>query len=115
MPRMRPAPPPPAVVTFVDGTSAPVGPDSEAAPLPATAPKSEAKTRVGFYMFPTEADEARGTYLWTRPHTGIKSFSDYIAAAVNEKAARDRETYNGGKSFGAVSAGDLPTGRPVEV
>jgi len=102
MPRRKPAPP----------TDQPA-----AAPDPAVVPQAaaEPKTRVGFYMLPTEADEARGTYLWTRPHTGIRSFSDYIAAAVNEKAARDRETYNGGRSFGAVSAGELPTGRPVEV
>ena len=95
----------------------PVLPAEQPVPAPAAAPQpaAEPKTRVGFYMLGSEANAARGTYLWTRPHTGIKSFSDYIAAAVNEKAARDRETYNGGKSFGAVSAGELPTGRPVEV
>jgi hypothetical protein len=88
-----------------------VTPDPAVAPRPAAEPK----TRVGFYMLGSEADEARGTYLWTRMHTGIRSFSDYIAAAVNEKAARDRETYNEGRPFSAVSAGELPTGRPVEV
>jgi hypothetical protein len=103
MPRRKPVPP-------ADQPTA-ASPDPAVTPRPA----AEAKTRVGFYMPPAQADEARGTYLWTRPHTGIKSFSDYIAAAVNEKAARDRETYNGGRSFGTVSAGELPTGRPVEV
>lgn len=106
MPRRKPAPPTEDEAAKANGH--PVRSDEPPA-------KAEAKTRVGFYMHESEADEARGTYLWTRPHTGIRSFSDYIAAAVNEKAARDRETYNGGRSFGTVSAGELPTGRPVEV
>ena len=116
MPRRKPVPTQPeaqvASVTFADGTTvSPNGTDPAVAPKPAAEPK----TRVGFYMLGSEADEARAAYVWTRPHTGIRSFSDFISDAVHDKVHGLRRLHNDGQPFTPVAAGELPTGRPVEV
>ena len=102
MPRRKPAPAEPPAA----------GPNGTA---PTVARPAEAKTRVGFYMVGAHADRARAAYVWTRPHTGIRSFSDFIADAVAQRVRYLESEHNDGQPFRPVTAGELPTGRPVEV
>lgn len=55
--------------------------------------------------------EARAAYWKTGHLTGTRSFSQWVAQAVETELAKARADFNGGKAFEILPAGRIPTGR----
>ncbi|MDO4258481.1 MAG: ParA family protein [Actinomycetaceae bacterium] len=55
--------------------------------------------------------EARAAWWTTSMTTQTRSFSAWVAAAIETKLMEDRETFNGGQAFAPLPPGQIPTGR----
>ena len=86
----------------------------KATPRPST-PVNRKKEKVGYTVLESEANRTRAAFMHTRMDTGIRSLSDFIAAAVAKEVKRLEVKHNGGQSWIPMSAGEIPTGRPLDV
>lgn len=98
---------PPVAQTSSEKTQKRTLPPTAASTIPA------AKSKVGFYQYPTDTARARAAYDWTRPHEGHRSFSDFISAALMREVGRLEGQYHDGSPWPAVAPGVLPTGKPM--
>lgn len=102
-----------------------VAPESSPQPAPEVAPevnteqpapseKTERRHRhkVSFYQAEADTERVRGVLLNTMAYESYRTMTDFIAAAVMEKAERMEEKYNGGKPFPSIKPGGIPQGRP---
>ncbi|MBO3662710.1 ParB family protein [Microbacterium stercoris] len=69
--------------------------------------------KVSFYQDREDTDRVRGAILHTMATEGYRGLSQFIHLAVMEKVEQLEKKYNGGKPFPAVSARELPQGRPM--
>lgn len=59
-------------------------------------------------------DEARAAFWSTSAQTSTRSLSAWIVDAIEAKLERDRATFNDGRRFTPMPAGEIPTGRRSE-
>ncbi|NLZ98126.1 MAG: hypothetical protein GX920_04815 [Micrococcus sp.] len=78
---------------------------------PETAPRKH-PNKVSFYQEPEDTARLRGAVLHTMIPEGHRSLSQFVIRAVMKEVQRLEEKYNGGKSFPAVAANEMPQGRP---
>lgn len=71
------------------------------APAPAPEPKKPKRKQVTYYHEQDALTRAKQADLFTRGHTGYKSWSDFVEAAVNQHAYELEEKYNERKPFGS--------------
>lgn len=71
------------------------------------------KKSVGIWMRKADQDRLRAAYRATLGTEGYESFSDFVMRALLKEAAVLERRYNDGKQWTPVSAGSLPTGRPL--
>ena len=72
-----------------------------------------AKVKVGYYQSNGEIARARGAYRATLSVTAHRSFSDFIAVAVQRYVSELEARYNDGRAWTALEPGELPAGRPL--
>lgn len=107
-------PPAPAAVAPVEQEApAKKAPAKQAATKKAEPAQKVQKPKVSFYTEHEEVDRARGAYRATGAREGHLSWSEFLNAAVQAETKRLEAKYNGGKPFEPVSAGGIPTGRPM--
>lgn len=84
-----------------------------AAPKPAAeepVKKRKYPHKVSFYQDMTDTDRVRGAILHTMISEGNRNLSQFIHKAVMKEVERLEAEYNGGKSWPAVKANDMPQG-----
>lgn len=79
---------------------------------PARAAKATMK-KTGFYQREEDANRMRAAYINTQMHTGYRSLSELINAAIDEKVSALEEAYNRGKEWPPLAAGEIPQGKPL--
>lgn len=77
----------------------------------ATGPRKH-PNKVSFYQDPEDTARLRGAVLHTMIAEGHRSLSQFITRAVMKEVQRLEEKYNDGELFPAVSANEMPQGRP---
>jgi hypothetical protein len=70
------------------------------------------RAKVGFYQDADDTARARAAFTQTRTQEQHRSFSDFVAAALMAEVERLERTYNGGKPWPGMEAGEIPTGKP---
>ena len=73
--------------------------------------ESEVFTKLTVRVPQELAEEARAAFWQTSAHTRIRSLSAWIACAIEDKLASDRDTFNGGAHFSPLPPGQIPSGR----
>lgn len=71
------------------------------------------KKSVGIWMLKADQDRLRAVYRATYGTEGYASFSDFALRALLKEAALLEQRYNDGEQWAPVSAGTIPTGRPL--
>jgi hypothetical protein len=102
--------PPPVPGGAPDAVTVPSA--AASAPTPATAPPA-AREKSTFYDHPAGLARARAAYRHTHVAEGERSWAEFVAGAVRREVERREATYNGGRAWPGVGAGELPTGRPL--
>jgi hypothetical protein len=103
----------------VVGAPRPVPAAAPATVVPSAAAPAAATTRTGarekstFYDTPAGLARARAAYRQTAVAEGERSWAEFVAGAVRREVERREATYNGGRSWPGIGAGELPTGRPL--
>ena len=75
--------------------------------------RSSTTEKITVNMAADLACRARGAYRATGHLTGTRSFSQWVADAIQAKLEAEERTYNAGQPFAEVGAGVLPTGAPI--
>lgn len=84
-----------------------------AAPTTAERPAKVAPKKTSFYQREDDADRMRAAYMNTQMHTGHRSLSEFINAAIDEKVSALEQTYNKGKEWPPLAAREIPQGKPL--
>lgn len=71
------------------------------APAPAREPKKPERKQVTYYHEESALARAKQAYEFTRGHTGHKSWSAFVEAAVNQLTYELEEKHNDRKPFGS--------------
>ena len=71
------------------------------------------KVKIAFRAPAAVADRARAAYIATRSTTRLRSFSDWIAAAVLAATEALEREHHDGQPWPLDLAGDLAPGRPL--
>lgn len=99
-------------------------PAPEAATTKAAAAKDDAAPRekkpakkwrhkVGVYMEPELTDRMRGAIMYTIPHEGTRTISEFINGLVERELERLEAEYNNGEPFPPLGPREVPQGRPM--
>lgn len=86
---------------LVEPTQTPPPAAPAPAPAPAPKPKKPKRQQVTYYHQADALTRAKQADLFTRGHTGYKSWSDFVEAAVNQHAYKLEEQYNERRPFGS--------------
>lgn len=90
------------------------GQPSPAASTPAPAPQAKVTPKkTSFYQHEENASRMRAAYLNTQLHTGYRSLSEFINAAIDEKVSSLELTYNDGNHWPPLGAREIPQGKPL--
>lgn len=76
-------------------------------------PAKVAPKKTSFYQREDDADRMRAAYLNTQMHTGHRSLSEFINAAIDEKVSALEQAYNRGKEWPPLAAREIPQGKPL--
>ncbi len=73
-----------------------------------------ATTKITITLATELSEEARGAFWATGFLTEKRSFSEWVAAAIEMKLNHDRREFNNGKPFTELAPGIIPTGKPCK-
>ena len=76
--------------------------------------KKAATTKITVTLATELSEEARGAFWATGFLTETRSFSEWVAAAIEMKLDHDREEFNNGQRFTELAPGSIPTGKPSQ-
>jgi len=99
----------PATATVPPNTVQPAA----AAPAKAERTVKVAPKKTSFYQQESDADRMRAAYMNTQMHTGHRSLSEFINAAIDEKVSALEQAYNQGKEWPPLAAREIPQGKPL--
>ncbi len=70
-------------------------------------------SKLTVYVDADLAGQARAAWWATSHLTGCRSFSEWVATAIEDKLTDDMQRYNAGQPYEPVAAGTIPTGRRI--
>lgn len=118
--RTHPAAPAPAPESAPqaqqDAVVAPVAPEPVKAPATqpsAGEPEKKWRNKLSVYQDRDLTDRLRGAIVYTIPHEGPRSVSDFVNALIVRELDRLEAQYNDGKPFPPVGPKGVPQGRPM--
>lgn len=109
-PRLRKAAPSDVVSELAGQPATPKGIQPPAA---TERPTKVAPKKTSFYQREDDADRMRAAYMNTQMHTGHRSLSEFINAAIDEKVSALEQTHNKGKEWPPLAAREIPQGKPL--
>lgn len=69
--------------------------------------------KVSLYQDPELTDRMRGAIMYTMPHEGPRTISEFINRLIEKELQRLEAEYNNGDQFPGIGAKSFPRGRPM--
>nr|AXV46446.1 putative partitioning protein ParB [Arthrobacter sp.]AXV46482.1 putative partitioning protein ParB [Arthrobacter sp.] len=111
--RLRKAAPSDVVSELAGRPAAAPAPPKAVTPAATGRPTKVAPKKTSFYQREDDADRMRAAYMNTQMHTGHRSLSEFINAAIDEKVSALEQVYNKGEEWPPLAAREIPQGKPL--